>query len=609
MMSERAIRFLLVDDLPENLLALEALLQRDGLEIHKAHSASEALELMLQYDFRLAFVDVQMPGTNGYELAELMRGTELTREIPIIFVTAADQSEIRDFQGYEAGGVDFIFKPIDPVILRSKAEIFYRLASQANNLERQRDELREIAQARDLAIASLRAHADNSPLALIECDARLNVVSWSGGAERIFGVAPAKAIGRALAEAGCFPHDSLELFADWISSAGSQARHSAETVANGASGTINCEIYGSVVLDPAQGRPSLSLQILETTERHEAEKVRSLLVGELNHRIKNTLANVQAIMRQTLRTSSTLAGFNERFSGRLQSLARAHSILSDVTWSRASLGQLIEDQCAAGTLDRDRLELSGPEIALSPEVTLRLALILHELATNAAKYGALSRSSGRVHLSWTVRQSALQLSWRETGGPPVIAPVQLGFGSTLIESGVGDGEVAVSWQPEGVLWTIGIHSGFTVDMSQLSQQSDPDPATACHAEGFGACRVLLVEDEPLIAMDITDVLEDHGAQVVRLATSLEEALLAARTLDFDLALLDGNLRGAPVDVVAQTLRLRSIPFCFVSGYNREHLPRNFQDVPLLTKPVDPMRLIETLRQMRGLPAANARRAG
>ena len=607
-MADKVIRFLLVDDLPENLFALEALLARDGLEIHKAHSASEALELMLQYEFRLAFVDVQMPGTNGYELAELMRGTELTRQIPIIFVTAADQSEIRDFQGYEAGGVDFIYKPIDPVILRSKAEIFYRLASQANNLERQRDELREIARDRDLAIASLRAHADNSPLALIECDARLNVVSWSGGAERIFGVSAGRVIGHPLMAAGCFLPESLSLFAEWIASAGSQARHSAEAVAKGTNGEINCEIHGSVVLDATQGRPSLSLQILETTDRHEAEKVRSLLVGELNHRIKNTLANVQAIMRQTLRTSSTLAEFNERFSGRLQSLARAHSILSDVTWSRASLGQLIEDQYAAGTLDRDRLDLNGPEVALSPEVTLRLALILHELATNAAKYGALSRSSGRVDLSWSIDQSALKLVWRETGGPPVTAPAQLGFGSSLIENGVGDGEVAVRWQPEGVIWSIGIHSGFSVDLSQTRPETPPDPRASAQPENVGTCRVLLVEDEPLIAMDIIDVLEDYGAQVVKLATSVEEALQAARTLDFDLALLDGNLRGSQVDVVAQTLQLRSIPFCFVSGYNREHLPRNFQDVPLLNKPVDPTRLIETVRQLRGLQGAHARRA-
>lgn len=596
-MTNNAIHFLLVDDVPENLLALETLLRRDGLEIHKAHSAMEALELMLVYDFKLAFVDVQMPVTNGYELAELMRGTERTREIPIIFVTAADHNEIRHFQGYEAGGVDYIFKPIDPIILRSKAEVFYRLASQAHNLERQRDELREIAQARDLAIAALRAHADNSPLALIECDDALNVIGWSGGAERIFGIDAAKLMGSDLSQAGCFQPETLSLFRDWITATGTRARHSAETVAIGLNGEINCEIYGSVVIDPATNRPSLALQVLNTTERHQAEKVRALLVGELNHRIKNTLANVQAIMRQTLRTSGSLAEFNQRFSGRLQALARAHSILSDVTWSRASLGQLIQDQIEAGTLYRDGIDVSGPDIALSPEVTLRLALILHELGTNAAKYGALSQPSGRVNLSWQVSRQGLILTWGESGGPHVTAPERRGFGSDLIASGVGDGKAEVDWHPSGVVWTIHIHSGFNYNAEQSQAPAATEQQAPAPRNGFAGLRVLLVEDEPLIAMDLSDAIGQIGATVVQVAQSVEEALLAAKTLDFDVALLDGNLRGSPVNVVAHTLRLRSIPFCFISGYSREQLPREFQDAPLLTKPVDENKLLDVLRAL------------
>ncbi|SED78315.1 response regulator [Rhodobacter sp. 24-YEA-8] len=601
-MPNKAIRFLLVDDLPENLLALETLLRRDGLEIHQARSATEALELMLHYDFRLAFVDVQMPGTNGYELAELMRGSARTREIPIIFVTAADHNEIRHFQGYEAGGIDYIYKPIDPIILRSKAEVFYRLAQQTINLERQRDELRESAQARDLAIATLRAHADNSPLGVIECDASLNLLGWSGGAERIFGIGAGQVLGRDLGEAGCFRPETLAQFSDWIANAGTVARHSAEAVATGAKGEINCEIYGSVVIDPATGSPSLSLQVLETTERHQSEKVRALLVGELNHRIKNTLANVQAIMRQTLRTSTTLPEFNLRFSGRLQALARAHSILSDVTWSKASLGQLVRDQIEAGTLDRDFIDVSGPDVALSPEVTLRLALILHELGTNAAKYGALSQASGRalgrVNLSWTIDAEGLSLTWQETGGPPVSTPTRRGFGSDLIQNGVGDGRVEVDWNRAGVIWRIMIHSGFGFDGAQRSSETRADRPGVPQRDGIKDSRVLLVEDEPLISMELSDMLEDAGARVVKIAASLDEAIVAARTLDFDVALLDGNLRGAPVDVVAHTLRLRGVPFCFISGYSRDQLPRDFQDAPLLTKPVDQDKLLEIVLKLQ-----------
>ncbi|HVZ72431.1 MAG TPA: response regulator [Polyangia bacterium] len=137
-MIQEAIKFLLVDDTDENLVALEALLRRDGLEIFTARSGAQALELLLIHDFALAFLDVQMPEMNGFELAELMRGMERTKHVPIIFLTAGARDPQRVFKGYEAGAVDFLFKPIDPHILRSKADVFFQLQRQkielANNL-------------------------------------------------------------------------------------------------------------------------------------------------------------------------------------------------------------------------------------------------------------------------------------------------------------------------------------------------------------------------------------------------------------------------------------------------------------------------------------------
>jgi two-component system sensor histidine kinase/response regulator len=126
-MKREAVKFLLVDDVEENLVALEALLRRDGLELLKARSASQALELLLVHDVALAMLDVQMPEMDGFELAELMRGMERTRHVPIIFLTAGARDPQRVFQGYEAGAVDFLFKPIDPHILRSKADVFFQL--------------------------------------------------------------------------------------------------------------------------------------------------------------------------------------------------------------------------------------------------------------------------------------------------------------------------------------------------------------------------------------------------------------------------------------------------------------------------------------------------
>lgn len=165
------VKFLLVDDLEENLLSLEALLRRDDLSLLKARSGDQALEILLEHDVALALIDVQMPGLNGFQLAELMRGNERTRRIPIIFVTAGSTSERRRFEGYEAGAVDFIQKPIEPDVLRHKGEIFFELYRQRQQLEDQRDQLQEQAEAlkeadrrKDEFLATL-AHELRNPLA------------------------------------------------------------------------------------------------------------------------------------------------------------------------------------------------------------------------------------------------------------------------------------------------------------------------------------------------------------------------------------------------------------------------------------------------------------
>ncbi|THV23378.1 hybrid sensor histidine kinase/response regulator [Peteryoungia ipomoeae] len=168
-----AVKFLLVDDLPENLLSLEALLQRDDRVLLKARSGDEALELLLHHDVALALIDVQMPGLNGFELAELMRGNERTRRVPIIFVTAGTHTAERRFQGYEAGAVDFIQKPIEPDVLRSKAEVFAELYRQRKMLAEQRDLLEEQTRALQLAdqrkneFIGILVHELRNPLAAL----------------------------------------------------------------------------------------------------------------------------------------------------------------------------------------------------------------------------------------------------------------------------------------------------------------------------------------------------------------------------------------------------------------------------------------------------------
>ncbi|MEH6499233.1 MAG: hybrid sensor histidine kinase/response regulator [Pseudoalteromonas distincta] len=168
------VKILLVDDLSENLLSLEALLRRDDFVLLMARSGDEALELLLHHDVALALIDVQMPGLNGFELAELMRGNERTRRIPIIFVTAGTHSAERRFQGYEAGAVDFIQKPIEPDILRSKTKVFSEIYRQRQMIAEQRDLLEAQAQALQLSdkrkdeFLAVLAHELRNPLAALQ---------------------------------------------------------------------------------------------------------------------------------------------------------------------------------------------------------------------------------------------------------------------------------------------------------------------------------------------------------------------------------------------------------------------------------------------------------
>ncbi|MGE6696415.1 response regulator [Hyphomonas sp. NPDC076900] len=602
-MPDRAIRFLIVDDMTENLMALEALLRRDGLEVHQAQSAAEALELLHVNDYALVLLDVHMPETDGYELAELMRGAERTRLVPIIFVTAVEKDETRRFRGYEAGAVDFIFKPIDPVILKSKAEVFFRIGQQARDLAKQRDEMRAIAQHRDQAMARLKAHTDNSPLGFVELDGGLVMRSWSQGAERIFSRLARDMLGQTLEASGWLPAEATTVLKGWVdehSDSDRSLRHSLEVVARTADGReVTCEVYGSVLIEADGRHRSLSLQVLDITARRQAEEVRSLLIGELNHRIKNTLANVQAIARQTLRQSADLAEFDRSFSGRLQALARAHSILSDATWSSAPLDDLIEDHIRAGTLAADRLRRTGPRVEISPENMLRMALTLHELTTNAQKYGALSVPGGEIHLDWALEGEGLVLRWQEKGGPPVTAPARTGFGLTLIASSAGgeEGTVAAEWSREGVKWTIRLLRGVSpLKGSPAAARPDSAVAVAAGAELAGL-HVLVVEDEPLVVLDLTHEIEDAGAEVVAVARTLSEALDTASGDGIDLAILDGNLRGEKVDAVAELLAGRDIPFCFVSGYGPEHLPSAFRSVPVIQKPFSSAGLRAVLRRL------------
>ncbi len=586
------VKILAVDDVEENLNALRALLGGEGIELLCARNGPEALELLLVHEVALALLDVQMPGMDGFELAELMRGTDRTRGIPIIFLTAVATDERRRFRGYEAGAVDYLLKPIDTQILRSKAEIFCELARHRQELARQRDAL-------SAALERIHAHADNSPLAIVELDPERRILAWSQGAERLFGLKASDAIGRRPAELNWLPDEEDQKLAQLVAdmAEGRRLRNMTSRQVLHADGRrLGCEFYCSALLDNRRRLSSINIQILDVTDRLRAEETQRLLIGELNHRVKNTLASVQAIATQTLRHSSGPSEFAPIFIGRIHALARAHSLLSGATWQGARLRELVEAQLHIGTIDPARLVLSGPDLDLPAEPALHLALVLHELATNANKHGALSVSSGTVELKWRAEQGRLEIDWVERGGPPVAPPSRRGFGTALIERSLKaeGGTSHATFGADGVHWKLSLpivtahasRRGAEDSSRSAARVSDAGSETASIQER----RFLVIEDEPLVALELSTILRDAGAEVAGPAATAAQALAMIDSLSLDGALLDGNLQGEGVERVAAALADAGIPFLFVSGYEPDHLPEGYS-AEMLEKPFDPARIV------------------
>jgi len=214
--------------------------------------------------------------------------------------------------------------------------------------------------------------------------------------------------------------------------------------------------HWSVSVSPISGPDGKVVRILSVsrdhTELHKAQEQQSLLNGELAHRIKNTMSVVQAIAHQTLGKAQDQEAVTA-FGQRLGALASANDVLTRDNWSSASLGDVARG--ALATFGGEHFTLTGPDVTIGSRATLALTLMLHELATNAAKYGALSGPDGKVTVNWDVRRDGdketLHLDWVERGGPPAVAPTRKGFGSRIIRMGLsGSGGVDLRYEPEGL---------------------------------------------------------------------------------------------------------------------------------------------------------------
>jgi two-component sensor histidine kinase len=356
--------------------------------------------------------------------------------------------------------------------------------------------------------------------------------------------------------------------------------------------TVRLRSAGIMVRDEA-GRPVAVTGIVEdVTARQTEDDRRHHLMAELDHRVKNVLAAVQALAVQTARQTTSLDGFLANFGGRLKAMASANELLTAARWRGAAIDHLAAAEL--GPLAPGQTRWNGPELFLTPRAANALALALHELAANAVKYGALSIEAGRVDLRWKgLPDGGFELVWTESGGPRVATPTRRGFGATLLEQVTArelNGETAVEYRPSGLRATLRAGAAALAPRpATLPEAPAPRPAetviTPGRASSLKGARILIVEDAVLLALELETGLSDAGAEVIGPAYELDEAM-ALLDRPIDAAVLDANLNGHSVMPVAEALRARKVPFVFATGYGETGGAPGGFDAPVIRKPYD-----------------------
>jgi PAS domain S-box-containing protein len=353
----------------------------------------------------------------------------------------------------QAGGALGRGKPVSPIAstLREADALSLVLSNAAREL-----------QARMGAQAHLAAIVTSSPSAVVSLSPDGIIRSWNAAATKVFGYEADEAIGQPI-QILC-PPGGREAFEELYAGvrAGSvvhadvQRRHKDGRI-------IDVSAHIAPMHDEAGNLVGISSINRDIADRKARERHIEFLMGELAHRSKNLLAVVQAIAGQTVRYSTGLEEFQQHFSQRISAMARTQDLLIAREWQGATMTELVRAQLAPFAEKASaRIEVSGPELDLKPNVVHSLTLALHELATNAAKYGALSVPDGRVSIAWELcgpagEQQRFRMSWRESNGPSVSPPVRKGFGHIVISEMVASslrGEVRLDYAPEGLSWSI-----------------------------------------------------------------------------------------------------------------------------------------------------------
>jgi len=596
------VNILLVDDQPAKLLSYEAILRGLNENLLKASSGREALERLLKSDIAVVLVDVCMPDLDGFQLAAMIRDHPRFQKTAIIFISAILLSEMDSLRGYEMGAVDYVSVPVIPEVLRAKVKVFAelyrktreleqlnqqleaRVAERTAELERSTAQLVQSEQRRSLALAA-------GNMGSWEWDSATDRYLWDEGQYRIFGVDPANfVVAPESIRTRVHPDDWHNLQIGFEQMAKDGHAHQLEFRVLRPDGQVRWCVGSAAATVNDDGRVArVSGVTFDITDRKEAEERQTLLAREVDHRAKNALALVQSILRLT--RAKTLPAYVTSVEGRIKALSRAHAILSQSRWHGADLHGLVDEELAPYRVGHaGRIKTSGPEILLQPGSAQTLALALHELATNAAKYGALSSESGQLTLGWTLKDSKLGLDWSESGGPITKPPSAEGFGTRIITASIERqlfGHVAFDWRPEGLRCMISVPLCNTMGTTEvLESRGEVELATVDARIVLAGGSIMLVEDEAIVALAVNDALTDMGFSVVGPFSRISDACRALRDNQVDAAILDINLAGETVYSLAEILTSRKIPFVFATGYGAESIEARFEHIAVLQKPIE-----------------------
>ena len=614
-MTDDKVNILLVDDQPAKLLTYEAILRDLDANLLSANGAREALEHLLKREVAVVLVDVYMPDTDGFELAAMIREHPRFRDTAIIFISAVLLTDVDRLRGYEMGAVDYVPVPVIPEVLRAKVKVFVELYRKTKQLAQLNRDLEARVTERTVALAGtasqLRQTEQLRSLALAagqmgswDWNAQQKKLTWDQGQYSIFGLDPLSFTPT---------HDNIRQLihkddVDRLMTALGDLENDPQTEriefrVHRPDGELRWCIGVAAASRNADGDIiRVSGVTIDITERKHAEERQALLAEEVDHRARNVVAVIQSIMRLT--RAGNIEAYLGAVDGRIRALSNAHKLLSRSRWEGADLGKLVDEEFAPyRSDDAKRASSEGPPILLQPSTAQTLALALHELATNAAKYGAWSADSGRVSLHWAIEPRGIVLEWQESDGPAVTKPTKQGYGTRVVHAGIEHqlgGKVSFDWQPSGLHCTMVVPHNLKAERARPQERPTSIVSDVASLQLKPGDEVLLVEDEPLVAMMLTDMLTELGLRVNGPHGTLSTALAAAKIPESKAAILDVNLAGDKIYPVADLLHGQKVPFVFVTGYARDSIDKRFSETVVLQKPIERQKL----RAVLGCDAAD-----